>query len=139
MDDMFASMFGGRRPAPGSGGGGARGEQGQGKKVQTKPSVVNLSVTLEELYNGRERKMDVERTRTCSGCSGTGAKPKTKPRPCNACEGKGLVRAIRQMGPFQQQVVIECPDCDGLGTKIRAQDALVYFFFVFLFVFSRDT
>lgn len=70
MDDIFASMFGG-------GGGGGRGHthgpgggRSEKRKTQTEPSVVNLSVTLEELYNGKEKKMDIARSRKCVTCAG---------------------------------------------------------------------
>lgn len=71
MDDIFASMFGG-----GGGGGGRGHNHGPGggrpekKKTQTEPSVVKLSVTLEELYNGKEKKMDIQRSRKCGTCAG---------------------------------------------------------------------
>ncbi|KAL8277563.1 hypothetical protein RQP46_009995 [Phenoliferia psychrophenolica] len=120
MGAFFGGAFGG--PPPGrrgpAGGGGPR----QRQKTQTQPSKVELKVTLEELYNGKEATMEIQRARTCGGCQGSGARAKTKPRPCTKCQGQGILYAIRGVGPFVQRVPVECPECEGKGSKVRAQD-----------------
>lgn len=68
MDDLFSSFFGGERST--AGGGGRAPRPRPQPKTQTKPSVVSLQVTLEELYNGMEKKLEVQRTRTCASCGG---------------------------------------------------------------------
>ena len=51
--------------------GGRGGDAGpQTKKV--KPTGVKLEVTLEDLYNGKEATVDVERMRICVKCNGVG-------------------------------------------------------------------
>jgi DnaJ-class molecular chaperone len=51
--------------------GGGRGGARRGEKAaKTAPSVVQLPVTLEELYVGKEKKLETERARTCGTCSG---------------------------------------------------------------------
>jgi DnaJ-class molecular chaperone len=52
----------------GRGGGGGGGPQT--KKV--KPMGVKLEVTLEDLYNGKETTVEVERHRICAKCNGVG-------------------------------------------------------------------
>ena len=42
----------------------------QAKKV--KPTGVKLQVTLEDLYNGKEATVEVERMRICAKCNGVG-------------------------------------------------------------------
>lgn len=34
-----------------------------------------------------------------------------------------MVYGIRRMGPIAQRVAVPCPECDGSGMKVRAQDA----------------
>ncbi|BGP03620.1 protein of heat shock protein DnaJ family [Rhodotorula toruloides] len=122
FDDFFAEMFGGMGgPPPGMGGGGGRPRQR--RKTQTEPSEVELPVTLEELYNGANKTLSVERTRKCGPCSGSGAKPGRQAKPCMKCNGQGQTFAMRQMGPYIQRVPVRCSLCDGRGTKVRDQDA----------------
>lgn len=61
MDDLFSMFMGGGRP------GGA-----QKRKVEVKPIVKNVEVTLADVYNGKEIQVDVERQRICSACNGVG-------------------------------------------------------------------
>lgn len=65
-DDLFESMFGGM----GGMGSGRRQPPSQRRKEQASPSVVHLNVSLEDLYNGKEKKLEVARTRTCGTCKG---------------------------------------------------------------------
>lgn len=122
--DFFADLFGagggfGGGPRPGPGGGRPR----QRRKTQTAPSQVELSVTLEELYTGAHKTLLVERTRTCTTCTGTGAKPGRQPKPCVRCNGQGETYHMRQMGPYIQRTPARCTACRGTGLKVRDQDA----------------
>ncbi|GAA6037514.1 hypothetical protein JCM8097_008229 [Rhodosporidiobolus ruineniae] len=126
FQDFFAEMFGGGGmggfggPPPGMGGGG---RPRQRRKTQTAPSNVDLPVTLEELYAGAQKKIEIERTRTCGGCSGSGARPGRQPKPCVKCSGQGQTYTMKQAGPYMARVPITCPLCKGKGVKVRDQDA----------------
>jgi len=63
MDDLM-NMFGG---------GGGRGQRPQGPK-KGKPVQYPLKVSLEEIYNGKQTKIAVNRERICTGCNGLGGK-----------------------------------------------------------------
>ncbi|TNY19315.1 hypothetical protein DMC30DRAFT_448066 [Rhodotorula diobovata] len=125
--DFFAEMFGGVPPGfggpPPPGGGGGGGRPRQKRKTQTPPSVVDLPLTLEELYTGCAKHLAVERTRTCATCAGSGAKPGRQAKPCVKCSGQGQTFAMKQMGPYIQRVPIRCTLCEGRGLKVRDQDA----------------
>ena len=64
MDDLLSQMFGG-------GGGRGRGPQGPKKG---KPVMHPLKCTLEEIYNGKQTKIAVNRERICQVCNGLGGK-----------------------------------------------------------------
>ncbi|SCV74637.1 BQ2448_7666 [Microbotryum intermedium] len=121
MDDMFAHMFGGGG-MPRGGGGGPNGRR-QRKPQPTRPSQVELPVSLEECYNGAQETIQVERVRKCVACKGSGARPNTRRRQCATCKGSGVSYAMRVAGPFMTRQEIDCPDCDAQGNRVRAQDA----------------
>jgi DnaJ homolog subfamily A member 2 len=86
MDDIL-NMF--------MGGGGQRREQGP-KKM--KPFKHPLKVTLEDVYNGKKTKIAVNRERICKHCEGKGGKDGAV-RKCTACQGRGMVTKMQQLGP----------------------------------------
>ena len=49
----------------------------------------NLEITLEEAFPGKTAEIKVPTSVTCETCSGTGAKPGTKPKTCPTCGGTG--------------------------------------------------
>jgi len=106
--DMFNMMFGGGMP----GGGGGR------HSNKSKPMVHKLTVTLEELYNGKTRKLAASRDVVCNDCGGKGG---TNVKSCGECKGRGIKIQMVQMGPgmvTQSQSV--CGVCDGKGETIPA-------------------
>lgn len=80
MDDILSQMFGG---------GGMRRQQHQGPK-KGKPVQYPLKVTLEEIYNGKQSKIKVNRERICAKCDGRGGKEGAVGK-CGTCKGRGMV------------------------------------------------
>lgn len=101
--DFFSDLFGGF-------GGGGRRPRNQGKSLR-----LDLGVTLEECLTGVERTVDIPRTMVCDPCEGSGAKPGTKPEPCETCGGHGQVVMAR--GIISMQTT--CPRCRGAGQTIK--------------------
>lgn len=103
FSDFFEGLFGGqrrqRRP-----GGAMRGEDLR----------YDLELTLEEVAQGVEKKIDVPRHETCETCTGTGCAPGSSPTTCGACNGFGQVRFSQ--GFFS--VSRPCPRCGGRGSTI---------------------
>jgi molecular chaperone DnaJ len=66
-----------------------------------------LSVSLEEVANGGERMVTLERQCQCKRCEGSGADPDGGRQKCDNCDGSGQLsgRLFRS----------SCPRCDGLG------------------------
>lgn len=79
---------------------------------------IRLTLTLEEIKLGVEKKLRITRFESCRKCSGTGAKSGSRPEECPACHGTGEKREISGtiFGQFVQ--VRPCPRCRGEGRII---------------------
>jgi molecular chaperone DnaJ len=71
MSDIFEEFFG-------EGGGGRA--AGSGRARARRGLRFNLEITLEEAFQGKAASIRVPTAVTCDACTGTGAKPGTKPR-----------------------------------------------------------
>lgn len=126
LGDIFGDMFGG-----GFGGRQHAGPQPRrGRDVQ-----VDADLTFEQAFSGTSVKVNVERSETCSTCSGSGAKRGTSPTTCPMCKGSGSVSQGQGMFGFSRPCprcsgsgqVIEnpCPTCRGAGQVIRPEPVSV--------------
>jgi molecular chaperone DnaJ len=104
MSDIFDNFFGDGRTRGRSAGGRERGADLR----------YNLEITLEEAYAGKTATIRMPTAVTCEACSGTGAKPGSKPRPCPTCGGYGRVRATQGFFSIERT----CPNCHGRGETI---------------------
>jgi len=100
--DVFGDIFGG-----GGRGGGSRVYRGADLRY-------DLELSLEDAVAGTTVKIRVPTMVQCETCSGSGAKPGSKPEACGTCAGHGQVRM--QQGFFSVQQT--CPRCHGKGTVI---------------------
>ncbi|PWA30531.1 hypothetical protein CCH79_00015260, partial [Gambusia affinis] len=106
--DVFDMFFGG---------GGRMQRERRGKNV-----VHQLSVTLEEMYNGSTRKLGLQKNVICEKCDGYGGK-KGALEKCSTCKGRGVQIRVQQIGPGMiQQTQSMCHDCQGQGEKFNAKD-----------------
>jgi molecular chaperone DnaJ len=106
FQDVFSEFFG-------MGGGGGRQKRrgparGQDIRVQQR-------LTLKEAFLGIKREVALHTPATCETCSGEGAKPGTKRKPCNLCNGSGQVSSQRGFVMFTQT----CPECSGQGSVVK--------------------
>ena len=99
--DLLGSFFGG--------GGGQRRRNAGPRRGQDLQAV--LDIELIEAARGVKKQVTIKREDTCEPCSGTGAKPGTKPTACKRCGGQGVV--IQKQGFFQVQSA--CRSCNGTG------------------------
>lgn len=103
LNDVFGDVFGGfsrtrqRRPK-------------QGRNLQ-----MNLEISLEDAYNGKEASIDVPRIETCPECDGGGAEKGSSVESCPQCYGRGQV--TQSQGFFTLQRT--CPRCHGQGEVIQ--------------------
>ena len=108
IGDIFESIFGGA--FGGGGGGGARQQPRRGADLR-----YDMEIVLDDAFHGKSSTIEIEVSRSCEPCDGSGATPGTSERGCNTCGGMGKVRA--KQGFF----VVErpCPTCNGRGAVIE--------------------
>jgi molecular chaperone DnaJ len=100
--DIFGDIFGGGR--------------GRSNVYRGADLRYNLEIGLEEAARGTETKIRIPTMEECEACSGSGAKPGTKPVKCTTCDGHGQVRM--QQGFFSIQQT--CPKCRGAGKVVQS-------------------
>ena len=101
FEDLFGSMMGGM----------ARGKrQNRGQDLR-----YNLTITLEEAYNGRAAEIKVPTQVACETCTGSGVEPGHSAETCPACAGHGKVRATQGFFTIERT----CSSCRGAGKIIR--------------------
>ncbi|CAO2635005.1 DnaJ homolog subfamily A member 4, partial [Lemmus lemmus] len=84
--------------------------------------VHQLSVTLEDLYNGITKKLALQKNIICEKCEGIGGK-KGSVEKCPLCKGRGMQIHIQQIGPgMVQQIQTVCIECKGQGERINPKD-----------------
>lgn len=52
-----------------------------------KPVVEKIEVTLEEMYNGNDFTIEVDRQGLCDACGGVGGSDPSAVRECGTCDG----------------------------------------------------
>src|SRR5579871_3825585 len=103
FSDIFDDLFGmGGRRGRGSGR-----ERGADLRY-------NMEISLQEAYAGKAAQIRIPTSVTCEECSGSGAKPGTKPKTCPMCAGQGKVRHAQGFFTLERT----CPNCQGRGQVI---------------------
>lgn len=128
MDDIFSQfgdIFGGFGGFSGfggfGGGGGSRGGVPRGSNLRVK-----VTLSLEEIAKGVEKKIKVKKYVACDACKGSGAKHGTAKSTCSTCRGNGQVTRVTNTFLGQMQTASPCPDCHGEGTTISQKCEVCY-------------
>jgi molecular chaperone DnaJ len=100
--DVFGDIFGG-------------GRRGRSTVFRGADLRYELALTLEQAVFGDTINLTLPTLINCETCSGSGAKPGTKPVTCRTCEGQGQVRMAQGFFSIQQT----CPTCRGSGQQIE--------------------
>lgn len=120
MDDIF-SMFGDIFGGGGFGGFGGfgGGSRSRGPRQHRGSDLrVKVSLNLNEVLNGVEKKIKVKKYVPCTHCSGTGAQGGSSYSTCQTCRGTGHVTRIQNTLLGQMQTTTTCPTCNGEGQMI---------------------
>ncbi|MDR1048657.1 MAG: molecular chaperone DnaJ [Synergistaceae bacterium] len=113
----FGDLFGGLFEQVFGGGMGGRADPSAPRRGSSLEMAVGVS--LLEAATGAARDLSIPRWDNCKSCGGTGAKPGTSPKTCDACGGRGQVESV-QRTPFGQFVSVNtCPRCQGRGKVIQ--------------------
>jgi molecular chaperone DnaJ len=106
---IFEEMFGGqqRRRGPRS-----AGEPGSDLRIR-------LKLTLEEIATGVEKKLKIKKWKSCTTCSGNGAKPGSHRSTCPQCQGTGELRQVSRSMFGQFVNISACAFCGGTGQIIK--------------------
>ncbi|WP_311171647.1 molecular chaperone DnaJ [Halobellus ordinarius] len=106
FEDIFNQFFGGGRG--GGGRGGNRPRQGQNLRTQ-------VTLDLEEVYEGVEKQFTVTRPEECPECNGRGHPPDADVNSCPECNGRGQTTTVRDTPLGRVQQTQTCPRCEGSG------------------------
>ncbi|AWP05568.1 putative dnaJ -like subfamily A member 1 [Scophthalmus maximus] len=99
------------------GGGSRMHRERKGKNI-----VHQINVTLEDLYNGATRKLNVQKNAICERCEGRGSR-KGAAQVCMTCHGTGMQVRMHQLIPgMVQQVSTVCHSCQGQGQRVSHKD-----------------
>ncbi|PZA08700.1 MULTISPECIES: molecular chaperone DnaJ [unclassified Meiothermus] len=101
--DLFEQVFGFRSPA------GARSPAPRGEDLE-----VELELTLEEAFSGKEAEITYRRLVPCETCSGSGGKREV----CPACRGRGVQEQLQQSFFGTMRTQVSCAACRGRGYRI---------------------
>ncbi len=125
MEDIFSQfgdIFGGGGGSPFDSFFGGGGQSRGGRRVAKGSNLrIKVKLTLEEIANGAEKKIKVNKQITCKTCDGTGAKDRSSVSTCNTCGGQGSVRRVTNTILGQMQTTATCPTCNGSGSQITSK------------------
>jgi molecular chaperone DnaJ len=108
FSDVFDDLFGDFMGQRGGRAGGQRRSRGADLRY-------NLSIDLEDAYNGKQTTVTYPTSTACPACEGTGSEGAAQPQACPTCAGMGKVRA--QQGFFT--IERTCPTCGGRGQIVK--------------------
>ena len=93
--DIFGGGGGGGSPFDSFFGGGGQSRGGGGRRVAKGSNLrIKVKLTLEEIANGAEKKIKVNKQIACKTWDGSGAKDKSSVSTCKTCGGSGAVRRV---------------------------------------------
>lgn len=107
MDDIFRHF--------GMGGFDFGGQPRQQQPIKGSNIRIKVTMTLEEVMNGCNKKIKIKRYEPCSHCGGSGMTAESRKRTCKTCGGTGMAFSSNGFMSMQQT----CPTCGGSGYIIE--------------------
>ena len=91
-----------------------------GRNSRVQDTVIDLSLTLEEVISGKKETIEIPALEKCSVCNGSGCYPGTKRKKCTSCNGLGETKRVFNENRFSTFVTVEtCRTCRGIGEIIE--------------------
>lgn len=110
--DIFGGHFGGFSGFGGRSSGGRR-RVNRGSNLRVK-----VKLNLNEVANGVEKKIKLNKYVSCEPCNGSGAEKGSAKSTCSTCHGSGQVTQVTNTFLGQMQTASTCPHCGGEGEVI---------------------
>ncbi|KAJ5069059.1 DNAj-like-2 isoform a-related [Anaeramoeba ignava] len=89
------------------------------KSERGEDSIRKISVSLENLYNGKKLNVEVKRDIVCPECNGQGSAFAGAVIKCEQCKGHGSIIYLRRVGfGLVEQIQQQCSTCGGTGEII---------------------
>ena len=96
-----------------------RSRSNQNVKRKCKAKLVELSITLEDSYNGGRKEVEYDRRIICPKCKGSGSSNPDAKTTCSKCNGTGMRMIVQKHGPMIMQTQTQCDECNGEGKIIK--------------------
>lgn len=110
FDDIFDNIFAGF----GFDSGRRRSYQPRGRDLG-----YEVEITLEDVFKGATKKLEIDKFGVCEKCSGSGARKGSGSVNCDSCNGKGVVQHTRRTPFGIFATTTTCSDCRGAGEVIK--------------------
>ena len=111
FSDILSNLFGGA-----AGGGGATGRRGRSGPERGRDLEAEIQIGFDQAVHGAQVPLTIPLSERCGTCSGTGARPGTKPTGCPRCDGRG----VEAQGQGMFSISVPCSRCGGGGTVIES-------------------
>ncbi len=111
FSDIMDAFFGG--------GGGPAGSRGpRPRQTRGQDALVPLDIDLATAVFGGNADLVIDTAIGCPTCHGAGTAPRTSPRTCDVCKGRGEIQQIQRSFLGQVMTTRPCMTCQGYGTVI---------------------
>ena len=110
MNEIFENVFGNTGFQSSSS---SRRPNHRQPRRRTPDVKVQVTASLEDMYNGTTKNLSVTRRVLCSACEGQGGTDLTK---CRGCGGTGIKTRLVKQGFAMCQTNCQCDNCGGTGT-----------------------
>ena len=118
LNNLFGGAFGGFGGFGGFGDFGFGGQQGGPRTQRGRDIRTRVRVTLEEILNGCDKEVTIERSRPCPDCNGRGTRNASDLKTCPTCKGAGQVQHVTSTLFGRAMSTSVCPQCQGSGKVV---------------------
>ena len=118
LNNLFGGAFGGFGGFGGFGDFGFGGQQGGPRTQRGRDIRTRVRVTLEEILNGCDKEVTIERSRPCPDCNGRGTRNASDLKTCPTCKGAGQVQHVTSTLFGRAMSTSVCPQCQGSGRVV---------------------
>lgn len=85
------------------------------QNVHVPEKIIKIKLTLEEIFEGCVKHINIDRNLFCKGCEGSGYLEK---HDCAPCRGQGKIQQLSKNGNFMSVHSVNCVNCNGNGFTI---------------------